>query len=46
MLSEGSMAAQKGMEKTEGVDDGAAEPALEERLGGLNLQGEEDLDFF
>ncbi|CAD6239835.1 unnamed protein product [Miscanthus lutarioriparius] len=41
------MATQKGKEKTEGLDDGAPEPTLEERLEGLNLQGveEEDLDF-
>lgn len=42
---EGSMVAQKGKEKLDGKD-GRAERSLEERLGGLNLQGEEeDLDF-
>jgi hypothetical protein len=41
------MAALKGKEKTEGLDEGVSEPTLEERLESLNLQGEEeeDLDF-
>lgn len=37
VLSKGSMAAQKGKEKMEGMNEGFAVPTLEERLGGLNL---------
>ena len=40
------MASSKDKEKQEGGEEKMSEPTLEERLGGLNLQGEEDLDFF
>ena len=39
------MASSKDKEKQEGGEEKMSEPTLEERLGGLNLQGEEDLDF-
>ena len=38
------MAMKKGKEKTEGLDAAAPKPTLEERLEGLNLQGEEEED--
>ena len=39
------MASSKDKEKQEGGEEKMSESTLEERLGGLNLQGEEDLDF-
>ena len=41
------MASSNDKEKQEGGEEKMSEPTLEERLGGLNLQGEEeeDLDF-
>jgi hypothetical protein len=38
------MASLKGKEKADGGTEGASDPTLEERLGGLKLQGEEDED--